>query len=306
MQITRPHLRPRERAQTTLSESPGTLKKILDYTEVRPTTDCNFAEPQLLQACSSAAVEGFYMLGVSGAVTNAAAAAVGLSTQKKLGKTSGALAGAATGAALAATAGHFLGATSVGAAAAMGALAGAYSTLRGNQLSKFRDAGAFGLTFAAPFQGGAKAGVALSSLVATEIDHEGLRALTAAGLGGAAGLAFGMTGHSALNPAMSALLGGATSALAAVAGPRIGQTMRNATEDMSHKMAGKKKQDDKPKGFVGRAVGVLPMAAFRQGAMAAIMGKANLASWVTGFGIDATLSAYEIYLTKKKEDAAEQ
>jgi hypothetical protein len=58
---------------------------------------------------------------------------------------------------------------------------------------------------------------------------------------------------------------------------------------------GDQKTSDEPKGFMGRAVGVLPMAAVRQGAMAAIMGKANLVSWATGFGIDASLSAYEIF-----------
>lgn len=288
MQITRPNI----------------VRRALDYTKVRPTTDCNFKEPQLLQACSSAAVEGFYMLGTSGAVTNAAATAVGLTTQKKFGKAAGALAGAATGAALAATAGHFLGAASIAPLAAMGGLAGAYSTLRGNQVSRFRDAGAFGLSFAAPFQGGAKAGVALTGLVATEIENEGLRALAAAGMGSAAGLAFGLTGHSALGPVMSAVAAGTSSALASVAGPRLGQAMRNMTEDMGEKMTKKDPaKADEPKSFVQKAVGVLPMAAVRQGAMAAIMGKANLVSWVTGFGIDASLSAYEIYLSKKKEDA---
>jgi hypothetical protein len=285
------------------------VRKALDYTKVRPTTDCNYKEPQLLQACSSAAVEGFYMLGASGAVTNSAATAVGLTAQKKFGKTVGALSGAATGAALAATAGHFLGAPALVPVALMGGLAGAYSTLRGNEQSRFRDAGAFGLSFAAPFQGGAKAGVALTGLVATEIENEGLRALAAAGMGSAAGLAFGLSGHSGLGVLASALTAGATSALAAVAGPRLGQAMRNGTEDMSRKMAKKKEEqadDDTPQSFVGRAVGVLPMAAFRQGAQAAIMGKADLASWLTGFGIDATLSAYEIYLTKQKEDEARE
>lgn len=288
---------------------PGLVRRALDYTQVRPTTDSNFEKPQLLQACSSAAVEGFYMLGPSGALTNSAATAVGLTTQMKFGKAAGALAGAATGAALAATAGHFLGAGAVAPLAAMGGLAGAYSTLRGNEVSRFRDAGAFGLSFAAPFQGGAKAGVALTGLLATEIENEGLRALAAAGMGSAAGLAFGLTGHSALGPVMSAVAAGASSAMAAVAGPRLGQAMRNATEDMSQKMASKAKEpgdEEKPKSFVGRAVGVLPMAAIRQGAMAAIMGKANLVSWVTGFGIDASLSAYEIYLTGKKEEAAQE
>lgn len=284
----------------------STYVKAMDYTKVRPTTNCSFEKPQLTQACTSAAIEGFYMLGPVGAVTNSISTAVGLKTQMKHGKVIGALTGAATGAALFTAASHLMGASGgVLPTAAMGALGGAFSTLRGNNVSRFRDAGALGLGLAAPFQGGAKAGVALSGLIATEIEDEGLRALAAAGLGSAAGLMAGMAGYSTLNPMMSAIAAGTSSAFASVAGPKIGQSLRNLAEDLSHKMTAKKSEEDEPakeKSFVSRAVGVVPIAMVRQGAMAAIMGKANLVSWATGLTIDSSLAAYEIYLTKKRED----
>lgn len=293
--------------------TPSLVRRALDYTEVRPSTDCNFEEPQILQAASSAAVEGFYMLGPSGAVTNSAAAAVGLTAQKQFGKPVGVLAGAATGAALAAAAGQLFGGSAAVPLAVMGGLCGAYSTMRGNQESKFRDAGAFGLSFAVPFSGGAKAGVAIGSLLAAEFDHEGTRALAGAALGSAAGLACALTGHSALGPGLSALAGGVAATLGSVAGPRLGQAMRNLTEDMGEKMTKKKEESGEApseetaeKSLFQRTAGVVPMALARQGAMSLIMGKANFMSWVTGAGIDAGLSAYEIFLTKRKEDAEKQ
>lgn len=278
-------------------------RKALDYTRPRPTTASNYPEPQLFQATSSATIEGFYMLGPSGALTNAAATLVGLSAQKKFGKLTGALAGTATGASLAALAGHLLGANSVATAAIFGGMCGAYSTLRGNEESRFRDAGAFGLTFGSPLlNGGAKAGLGLAAVVATEVEHEGGRALLAGALGAAAGVAFSLTGCTGLSPAVAAAACAGVSIFGAVGGPRLGMLMRNATEDIGQKMAGS--AEPKPaqeKSLLSRTAGVLPMAAFRQSVMAFTMGKFDPTSIAIGFGLDASMSAYEVYLNKQNE-----
>lgn len=276
-------------------------KKALEYSSPRPTTASNYEEPQIYQAASSAAIEGFYMLGVSGAFTNAAAAVVGLSTQKKVGKLAGALAGAATGAGLAALAGTFLGANSATSSAIFGGLCGAFSTLRGNQESKFRDAGAYGLAFGSPLlSGGAKAGIGLASVLGAEFDNEGVRALVAGGLGAAAGVAFSLSGHCALSPVMAALACGGVSAATSVGGPRLAMVMRNAGEDMGGKIV-KPKEEAAPKSLLSRTAGVLPMAALRQGVMAFTMGRFDVGSLAIGFGLDASMSAYEVFLNAKND-----
>lgn len=286
-----------------MNSRPSVIQKVIEYTEPRPTTHANFEKPDTIQATTSAAIEGLYMLGPTGAFTNAAAAYTGLLVQDKTNKLTGALAGAATGAGLAAAAGHFLGPGATIPLAVMGGICGAYSTLRGNNIARFRDAGAFGITFAAPFQGGAKAGVALSALVAAEFENEAVRGLVGAALGGAAGAAFGYTGQSFLNVGYSALAGAACGAFASTGGHRIGQSMRNMTEDLSHKMSKKKdpNEPDKPKSLMGRTLGVLPMAAFRQGAQSLIMGSFSPMNFAMGWGIDVTMSGYEIYRQMQEE-----
>ncbi|MBT9581845.1 hypothetical protein IV102_00755 [bacterium] len=284
-----------------ITSLPPVARKVLDYTLPRPTTASNYAEPQVFQAVSSATIEGFYMLGLSGAVTNAAATVVGLTTQQRFGKLPGALAGAATGAGLAAAAGALMGTGSPGVAAVFGGLCGAYSTLRGNQESRFRDAGAFGLTFGSPLlQGGAKAGIGLASVLAAEFEGEGTRALVAGGLGVAAGVAFSLTGYSGLSPVMAALACGGISIFGSVAGPRLAMVMRNASEDMGKKMV-HPNQPAAERSLLSRTAGVLPMAAFRQGVMAFTMGRFDPTSVAIGFGLDASMSAYEVYLNSRED-----
>lgn len=333
-----------------------TVQKALAYTRPRPTTACNFEEPQLFQAGSSAAIEGFYMLGLSGALTNSAATVAGLAAHKKLGKLPGVLVGVATGAVLAgaaaaiaspaglatlgslarslgipfassasaataataATAASAAAATAATAAlttaatttfataAAFGGLVAAYSTLRGNPTSKFRDAGAFGLSFGSPLlHGPAKAGLGIASALAAEFDNEAVRGLVAGGLGAAAGVAFSLTGHAPFPPAVAALACAGVSAFGAVGGPRIGMVMRNLTEDVGQKMV-KNDQPVKEKSLLSRTAGVVPMAAVRQTVMAALMGRFDPTSVATGFALDAGMSAYEIYLTTKNEKKPEK
>lgn len=275
------------------------VSKAWSYTIPRPTTASNFPEPQIFQAASNGTIEGFYMLGLAGAFTNTAATVVGLKTQNKFGKIAGALAGAATGAALGAAAQSVLGGA-VGPAALFGGLCGAYSTLRGNQEARFRDAGAFGLTFGAPFvSGGAKAGLGLASVVAAEVDNEGLRALAGAGLGAATGVAFSLAGVTSMSPLVAGLACGGVGVFGALAGPRLGMVMRNVTEDMGKGMV------KEEKGLLSRTIGVVPMSAAKQGVMAALFGKFDLGSIAIGFALDASLSAYEIYLNAQNRGPAE-
>ena len=252
------------------------------------------------------------MLGLSGALTNPAATYVGLKVQDKFdSKLAGALTAAATGTALAAAAGHLFGGGASIPVAIMGGVCGVYSTLRGNKEAIFRDAGAWGLTVAVPFEGGAKAGVALSGVLAAEFDNELARGAAGLALGGAAGALFGMTGHSKLSVIGSALAGGAVAAFAATGGHRLGNVMRNMTEDLSEKMTNSgEKAEDEPKTFLEKTAGALPMALVRQGGMSLIMGKLSLADWKgslitvgTGFAIDATLTAYDRLLAHKAAEA---
>ncbi|MBS2039975.1 hypothetical protein JST97_33625 [bacterium] len=283
----------------------ATFKKALDYTNPRPTTASNYEKPQLLQAASSASIAGFYMMGPAGAVTQTAATIVGLKAQEKCGnKWVGAAAGAATGATLAALAGHVMGTPGIALQAALGGVGGAFCTLRTNQVSRFRDAGGYGLTFGSPLaQGGAKAALGLSSVLAAEVQHEGKRAVVAAGLGAATGVALSMTGMNHLSPLVSAAACAGLSVFASVCGPRAAMTMRNAGEDIGQKMAKGKPQTDRPheKSLTSRIIGTLPMAGLRQSVTAFTMGKFDPISIGVGFAIDASTSAYEVYLNHKHE-----
>lgn len=285
----------------------ATCRKALDYSKPRPTTHSNYEKPQLLQAASSASIAGFYMMGPAGAVTQTAATIVGLKTQEKFGKWAGAAAGAATGAALAAAAGSLMGVPGVAVQATLGGIGGAFCTLRTNQVSRFRDAGGYGLTFGSPLaEGGAKATLGLSSVLAAEIQHEGKRALAAAGLGAATGVALSLAGLNHLSPLVSAAACGGLSVFASVAGPRIAMVMRNASEDMGQKMAKPEPAGEgeaKQKSLTGRMLGTLPMAGLRQGVTAFTMGKFDPISIGVGFAIDASTSAYEVYLNHKQEQA---
>jgi len=278
-------------------------RKALAYSEPRPTTASNYEKPQLLQAASSAAIAGFYMMGPSGAVTSTVAAVVGLKTQERYGKTAGALAGAATGAGLSALAGHLLGAQSVVATAVLGGIGGAFCTLRCNQVSRFRDAGAYGLAFGSPLaSGGAKAALGLSSVLAAEVENEGKRALVALGLGTATGVALSLTGMNSLSPLVSAAACAGLSVFTSVAGPRLAMAMRNAGEDIGQKMTPKNQQNPRPqeKSLTGRMLGTLPIAALNQTASAFIMGRFDPVSIGVGFSIDAATSAYEVYLNAQE------
>lgn len=280
------------------------VRKALDYSEPRPTTASNYDRPQILQAASSASIAGFYMMGPSGAVTTTAATIAGLKTQEKFGKTAGALVGAATGAGLAAVAGHLLGSQTLLIQATLGGIGGAFCTLRTNQISRFRDAGGYGLTFGSPLAtGGAKAALGLSSVLAAEVQHEGKRALTAAAVGAATGVALSLTGMNHLSPLVSAAACGGLSVFASVCGPRIAMTMRNAGEDIGQKMTKGKQQPEKKeeKSLLSRTVGTLPMAALRQSVTAFTMGKFDPISIGVGFAIDASTSVYEVYLNHKHE-----
>lgn len=290
----------------------ASFKKALDYSKPRPTTASNYERPQLLQAASSASIAGFYMMGPAGAVTQTAATIVGLKTQEKCGsKWVGAAAGAATGAALAALAGHVMGTPGLAVQATLGGVGGAFCTLRTNQVSRFRDAGGYGLTFGSPLaQGGAKAALGLSSVLAAEVQHEGKRAVVAAGLGAATGVALSMTGMNHLSPLVSAAACAGLSVFASVCGPRAAMTMRNAGEDIGQKMAKGKPKTDNPheKSLSSRILGTIPMAGLRQSVTAFTMGKFDPISIGVGFAIDASTSAYEVYLNHKheQEQAAKQ
>lgn len=286
----------------------ATVKKALDYSKPRPSTHSNYEKPQLLQAASSASIAGFYMMGPAGAVTQTAATIVGLKTQEKFGsKWAGAAAGAATGAALAAAAGSLMGVPGVAVQATLGGIGGAFCTLRTNQVSRFRDAGGYGLTFGSPLAtGGAKAALGLSSVLAAEVQHEGKRALAAAGMGAATGVALSLAGMNHLTPLVSAAACAGLSVFASVAGPRIAMVMRNAAEDMGKKMAKPEpagEGEGKEKSLTGRMLGTLPMAGLRQGVTAFTMGKFDPISIGVGFAIDASTSAYEVYLNHKQEQA---
>jgi len=284
----------------------ATFQKALDYSKPRPTTASNYEKPQLLQAASSASIAGFYMMGPAGAVTQTAATIVGLKTQEKYGKWVGAAAGAATGATLAALSGHILGVPSIALQATLGGVGGAFCTLRTNQVSRLRDAGGYGLTFGSPLaEGGAKAALGLSSVLAAEVQHEGKRALVAAGMGAATGVALSMTGMNHLTPLVSAAACAGLSVFASVCGPRIAMTMRNAGEDLGQKMSKGKPEADgaKPKTLSSRILGTLPMAGLRQSVTAFTMGKFDPISIGVGFAIDASTSAYEVYLNHKHEQA---
>lgn len=279
------------------------LKKALDYTKPRPTTASNYEKPQIIQAASSACLAGFYMMGPAGAVTQTAAALVGLKTQEKYGKWVGALSGAATGAALAALSGHLLGTPGLAVQATLGGIGGAFCTLRTNQVSRFRDAGAYGLTFGSPLAaGGAKAALGLSSVLAAEVEHEGKRALVAAGMGAATGVALSMAGMNHFSPLVSAAACAGLSVFASVCGPRVAMVMRNASEDLGQKMS-KSQAESKEKSLTARMLGTLPMAAVAQSVAAFTMGKFNPVSIGVGFAIDASTSAYEVYLNHKQEKA---
>ena len=291
----------------------ATFRKAVDYSNPRPTTHSNYEKPQLLQAASSASIAGFYMMGPAGAITQTAATIVGLKTQEKCGgsKWVGAAAGAATGAALAALSGHLMGLPGVGAQAALGGIGGAFCTLRTNQVSRFRDAGGYGLTFGSPLAtGGAKAALGLSSVLAAEVQHEGKRALVAAGMGAATGVALSMTGMNHLTPLVSAAACAGLSVFASVCGPRIAMVMRNAGEDIGQKMAKNKPEADgtpaREKSLSGRILGTLPMAGLRQSVTAFTMGKFDPISIGVGFAIDASTAAYEVYLNHKQEQATRQ
>lgn len=282
------------------------LRKALDYSRPRPTTASNYDQPQLLQAASSASIAGFYMMGPAGAVTQTAATIVGLKTQEKYGKWVGALSGAATGAALAALSGHFMGTPSIAIQATLGGIGGAFCTLRTNEVSKFRDAGGYGLTFGSPLaEGGAKAALGLSSVLAAEVEHEGKRALVAAGMGAATGVALSMAGMNHLSPLVSAAACAGLSVFASVCGPRVAMVMRNASEDLGRKMSKGKPEaaGAEPKQLSSRILGTLPMAGLRQGVTAFTMGKFDPVSIGVGFAIDASTSAYEVYLNHKQEQA---
>lgn len=262
----------------------------------RPTTASNYPEPQLFQAASNGTIEGFYMLGLSGAVTNAAATVVGLKAQTLTdSKLVGTLAGAATGAGLAAAANTLLGTGAPGAAAVLGGLVGAYSVLRNNQEARFRDAGAFGLSFGGPIvQGGAKAALGLASAVAAEVDHEGLRTLAGAGLGAAAGVALSLTGATALSPLVAGAACAGVGIFGSVLGPRAGMAMRNVTEDLGGKMV-----QTEEKTLLSRTAGIIPMSAVKQGVMAFLMGRFDAGSLAIGFTLDASMSAYEVFLNTR-------
>lgn len=286
------------------------IQRVLKYTEIRPSTAADFDKPDRVQAASSATIEGFYMLGLGGAVANAAATLVGLEAQDRFGKTAGALAGAAAGAALGALSGHLLGASSLALTSTLGGVCGAYSTLRGNEKARFRDAGAFGLTFGSPvLQGGAKAALGLASVLGAECEKESHRGLLGGALGAAAGVAFSLAGQSALSPLVAGLAGAGVGAFGAVAGPRIANAMRNASEDIGKKMV-KPKESQNPeeaaqsKSPVQRIVGGLPLAVMRQGVMAFAMGRLDPTSVAIGFGLDTATSAYEVYLSTKQPPAA--
>jgi len=286
----------------------ATAKKALDYSKPRPTTHSNYDKPQLLQAASSASIAGFYMMGPAGAITQTAATIVGLKTQEKCGnnKWIGAAAGAATGAALAALAGHVMGTPGLALQATLGGVGGAFCTLRTNQISRFRDAGGYGLTFGSPLaEGGAKAALGLSSVLAAEVEHEGKRALVALGLGAATGVALSMSGMNHLSPLISAAACAGLTVFASVCGPRVAMTMRNAGEDIGQKMAKGKPQADNPQGksLSSRIIGTLPMAGLRQSVTAFTMGKFDPISIGVGFAIDASTSAYEVYLNHQREQA---
>lgn len=284
----------------------ATLRKAVDYSNPRPTTASNYEKPQLLQAASSASIAGFYMMGPAGAITQTAATIVGLKTQEKYGKWVGAASGAATGAALAALSGHLMGLPGLGVQAALGGIGGAFCTLRTNQVSRFRDAGGYGLTFGSPLaDGGAKAALGLSSVLAAEVQHEGKRALVAAGMGAATGVALSMAGMNHLTPLVSAAACAGLSVFASVCGPRLAMVMRNAGEDIGQKMSKNKPEADgapaKEKSLSGRILGTLPMAGLRQSVTAFTMGKFDPISIGVGFAIDASTSAYEVYLNHKHE-----
>lgn len=282
----------------------ATLRKAVEYSDPRPTTASNYEKPQLLQAASSASIAGFYMMGPAGALTQTAATIVGLKTQEKYGKWVGAATGAATGAALAALSGHLMGVPGLALQATLGGVGGAFCTLRTNEVSRFRDAGGYGLTFGSPLAtGGAKAALGLSSVLAAEVQHEGKRALVAAGMGAATGVALSMAGMNHLTPLVSAAACAGLSVFASVCGPRLAMVMRNAGEDIGQKMSKGKAEEGKEKSLSGRILGTLPMAGLRQSVTAFTMGKFDPISIGVGFAIDASTSAYEVYLNHKHEQA---
>lgn len=272
------------------------------HTLPRPTTASNFDGPQIFLGASTATTEGFYLLGPAGAVTNTLATAAGLATEKKFGRLPAALVGAATGAGLAAAAGALFGTHGAVVGATMGGVVGAYSTLRGNHASRYRDAGSFGLIAGSAFVSGpAKAGLGLAAVVAHRFENEKVRGLAAGAMGAAAGVAFATTGFSPLTPLVAGLACGGAAAFGATVGPRLAMLSRNLTEDLGGKMT-KPGASDAPKSMLSRTVGILPMAAIRQGGMAFCLGQFNAPAVAVGFALDFGLSVYEVYLNKKQEE----
>ena len=122
-------------------------------------------------------------------------------------------------------------------------------------------------------------------------------------------MAFSLAGQSALSPLVAGLAGAGVGAFGAVAGPRIANAMRNASEDIGKKMVKPKEgevpaEQAKSKSPVQRIVGGLPLAAVRQGVMAFAMGRFDPTSVAIGFGLDTASSAYEVYLTTQQKPAA--
>lgn len=283
------------------------------YTSPRRNTGGNFHNPNLFQAISEGATEGFYLMDLPGAFIQGGAGAAGSLARRYLADNSwvAAAAGAAAGAAAAVATTMVTGA-SPSALATCGALLGAYSGLRSDPSANVRDAGINGLILTSPFVAGpAKVVGGMGALLGAQVEQEKYRPLVGALAGTAFGVALSLAGVMPLDPIKAGIICGLGGAGGSVIGPRVSQFFRNLAEDIGEKgrqLSGIKESDGPGEETAGkkwaRTLGVVPLSFGKELVLASLYGDGAWMKGLAGGALDSIIQGNIMYHSKEEKHLA--
>lgn len=260
-------------------------------------TKGDFDRPAYTQALMNGAIEGFALGGWRGSVISCVASSAGVYTEDKTGSHALGLAtGMATGLGVGVLTGLAAGPPGVVMGAAEGVLLGGFSTFRGDQKSRVRDAASLGTLLASALHGPSKVASGIGAALATHIGENATVAKLAeriglsptatklmlgAALGVGTGMALSLVGLAPLGAAATAAICAGTSAIGSVFGPRYSQFFRNLSKDFGNFAAGEATRlglhapgEDNPR--VRNCLGALPTSMVKEGFKSFVLSDGHL------------------------------